>query len=159
MTLPPAACAVLDALEQAGLPVGIVTNGHDEKHHTLDLLGLRQRTACVLVSQTAGRRKPDPTLFVQAARCLGVPPAQILFVGDTLRQDIGGAQAAGMATAWVRRGPAWLATIRHPHPHATVELPALTALLDLLDRAEGRAARRRGGERARNAAAGDGRPV
>lgn len=138
VTLPPAACAVLDALEQAGLPVGIVTNGHDEKYHTLDLLGLRQRTACVLVSQTAGRRKPDPSLFVQAARSLGAPPAQILFVGDKLRQDIRGAQAVGMATAWVRRGPAWLARVRHPRPRATVVLPTLAALLDVLDHAEGR---------------------
>jgi HAD superfamily hydrolase (TIGR01509 family) len=133
VALDPPARDVLDALQRAGIPFGIVTNGHAEKQHTLDLLGLRQRTACLIVSETAGRRKPDPALFVRAAACLGVPPAQVLFVGDKLRHDIRGARDAGMRTAWIQRGPAWLRVFRPARRHADVMLPSLADLIAVLD--------------------------
>jgi HAD superfamily hydrolase (TIGR01509 family) len=133
VALDPSARDVLDALQRAGVPFGIVTNGHAEKQHTLDLLGLRQRTSCLIVSGTAGRRKPDPALFVRAATCLGVPPAQVLFVGDKLRHDIRGARDAGMRTAWIQRGPAWLSVFRPARRHADVMLHSLADLVAVLD--------------------------
>jgi putative hydrolase of the HAD superfamily len=133
VVLDPSARDVLDALQRAGVPFGIVTNGHAEKQHTLDLLGLRQRTSCLIVSDTAGRRKPDPALFVRAAACLGVPPAQVLFVGNKLRHDIRGARDAGMRTAWIQRGPAWLGVFRPARRHADVMLPSLADLVAVLD--------------------------
>jgi putative hydrolase of the HAD superfamily len=133
VVLDPPARDVLDALQQAGVPFGIVTNGRAEKQHTLDLLGLRQRTSCLIVSETAGRRKPDPTLFVRAAACLGVLPAQVLFVGDKLHHDIRGAHDAGMRTAWIQRGPAWLGVFRPDRRHADIILPSLAGLVAVLD--------------------------
>jgi HAD superfamily hydrolase (TIGR01509 family) len=133
VVLDPTARDVLDTLQRAGVPFGIVTNGRAEKQHTLDLLGLRQRTSCLIVSETAGRRKPDPALFVRAAACLGVPPAQVLFVGDKLRHDIRGAHDAGMRTAWIQRGPAWLGVFRPARRHADVVLSSLADLVAVLD--------------------------
>ena len=133
VVLDPSARDVLDALQRAGVPFGIVTNGRAEKQHTLDLLGLRQRTSCLIVSDTAGRRKPDPVLFVRAAACLGVPPAQVLFIGDKLRHDIRGARDAGMCTAWIQRGPVWLRVLRPARRHTDVVLPSLADLVAVLD--------------------------
>lgn len=87
-----------------------------------------------------GWRKPDPALFVRAAACLGVPPAQVLFVGDKLRHNIRGARDAGMRTAWIHRGPAWLSVFRPARRHADVMLPSLADLVAVLDLPRGQGA-------------------
>jgi len=104
VTLAPEVQGVLHALDQAGLPYGIVTNGQARKRHTLRLLGLEDRAAAIVISGDRGRRKPDATMFTRAAAELGVRPDAGLFVGDKLQQDIQGARSAGMKTAWLRRG-------------------------------------------------------
>jgi HAD superfamily hydrolase (TIGR01459 family) len=48
--------------------------------------------------------KPDPTIYQPVLAMLGLPPAQILAVGDALRTDIAGAAAAGLASCWVIGG-------------------------------------------------------
>lgn len=104
--LAPEARQILDALEHADIPFGIVTNGQARKRHTLRLLGLDDRAAAVIISGERGRRKPDVAVFRRAATDLGVRPEAVLFVGDKARQDIRGARDAGMKTAWLRRGRA-----------------------------------------------------
>jgi putative hydrolase of the HAD superfamily len=47
--------------------------------------------------------KPSRRLFDQAVGGLGVPRSDIVFVGDSLRCDIGGAAGAGLATVWIDR--------------------------------------------------------
>ncbi len=59
--------------------------------------------------------KPDPSIFLEALRQLGNPtPGEVLFIGDNPEADIGGAQAVGMATAWIRRGRQWPASMAPP---------------------------------------------
>ncbi|WP_298670411.1 TIGR01458 family HAD-type hydrolase [uncultured Methanofollis sp.] len=48
--------------------------------------------------------KPSTAFFSLALADMGVPPEQALMVGDDIRTDIGGAQAAGMKTALVMTG-------------------------------------------------------
>jgi putative hydrolase of the HAD superfamily/5'-nucleotidase len=45
--------------------------------------------------------KPSRRLFEQALGALGTPQSEVVFVGDSLRFDIGGAAAVGLATVWV----------------------------------------------------------
>lgn len=53
------------------------------------------------VAVAAGREpdlvigKPEPTLFLEAARLAGVPPAQAVVIGDSLGSDIAAARAVG----------------------------------------------------------------
>lgn len=105
--LDPDPAAVLDALDAAGLPWGIVTNGSRGQLRKIERLGLAGRTPCVVVSEIAGVRKPDPAIFRIAADLLRVDPASALFVGDHPEADIAGAAAAGMRTAWLRQGRQW----------------------------------------------------
>ena len=49
-----------------------------------------------------GRLKPDQMPFREAIKKLGLPPEEILFVGDNPERDIKGAKAAGMKTALAR---------------------------------------------------------
>jgi HAD superfamily hydrolase (TIGR01459 family) len=48
--------------------------------------------------------KPDPAVYATVLAMLGVAPARVLAVGDALRTDIAGAQAAGIASCWVLGG-------------------------------------------------------
>ena len=48
--------------------------------------------------------KPARAFFDAAVRKLGVPPDQAVMIGDDIRGDVGGAQAAGLAAILVRTG-------------------------------------------------------
>jgi HAD superfamily hydrolase (TIGR01459 family) len=48
--------------------------------------------------------KPDPAIYATALAMLGLPPGRVLAVGDSLRTDIGGAQAGGLDSIWVLGG-------------------------------------------------------
>jgi len=48
--------------------------------------------------------KPSPEAFLDAARQLGSPPAEIVMIGDDVRSDVAGAQAVGMRGVLVKTG-------------------------------------------------------
>ncbi len=48
--------------------------------------------------------KPAARFFHAAAELLGLPPGEVLMVGDDIEADVGGAQAAGLNGALVRTG-------------------------------------------------------
>jgi HAD superfamily hydrolase (TIGR01459 family) len=48
--------------------------------------------------------KPDPAIYATALSLLGLPPTRVLAIGDSLRTDIAGAQAAGIDSLWVLGG-------------------------------------------------------
>lgn len=100
--------ALLDALRERGLLVGLVSNGIDPPsllHRDLERLGVAERLDVALFSSEVGRRKPDPEIFRRALDAVRVEARQTLFVGDTLATDIAGAAAIGMHTCqavWFR---------------------------------------------------------
>lgn len=57
----------------------------------------------VVTSEQAGAIKPDPAIFHHLARRLGLPPEEILYVGDSPIPDLLGPRQAGMRVAWVNR--------------------------------------------------------
>ena len=103
--------ALLDTLTSAKIPFGVITNGSVRQWRKLEALGLDKRTSCLFVSETFGLKKPDPAIFHAAAGCLGIAPADILFVGDNPSADIGGAHAARMPAAWLHRDQSWPAEL------------------------------------------------
>lgn len=48
--------------------------------------------------------KPDPAIYAPVLELLDVPLGRVLAVGDALRTDIAGAQAAGIDSCWVLGG-------------------------------------------------------
>ncbi len=107
LTLPDETRRVLDALDAARIPFGIVTNGPPTQARKLEKLGLSHRAACVFVSDDFGHAKPARAIFDAAAQKLGVLPERILFVGDHPVNDIQGAAGAGMKTVWLSNGKEW----------------------------------------------------
>lgn len=71
--------------------------------------------------------KPDPAIYHYAAAQAQVAPEHILHVGDCPINDIDGANAAGMQTAWCNRNGAAFTGSSQPHYeiHSLAELPQL----------------------------------
>ena len=100
--------SLLDKLDAAAFPYGIVTNGSIRQQRKLERLGLDHRTSCVFISDVFGKAKPEADIFLAAAdRPMGLPVAEVLFVGDNPVNDILGAAQVGMQTAWLQHGHTW----------------------------------------------------
>lgn len=100
----PPVAALLDALEGAGLPWGIVTNKAERfAHPVVHGVGLAERAGALVCGDTTPHAKPHPEPLLEAARRLGVPAANCIYVGDDLR-DVQAGRAAGMVTVAVTWG-------------------------------------------------------
>lgn len=58
----------------------------------------------IVWSSDHGCIKPSPILFRKALAQFPVETAEVLFVGDNLKRDVGGAKAMGMSTVWINDG-------------------------------------------------------
>ena len=52
----------------------------------------------VVLSSVLGIRKPDPAIYLEAARCAGLEPARCAYVGDNLKRDVTGARTSGFGS-------------------------------------------------------------
>lgn len=115
---------LLDQLDEAKLPWGIVTNKSERFTHPLtDLMGLRQRAVSTVCGDTTPHSKPHPEPILHAARIANIDPSKSVYVGDDIRDIIAG-KAAGMMTIAAAYGycgceeppEAWGADylVRHP---------------------------------------------
>lgn len=89
---------LLEALSEAGLAWGVVTNKMER--FTLPLtaqMPLFASAATVVCGDTTPHAKPHPAPLLEAARRINLAPEQCLYVGDDERDIIAG-RAAGMAT-------------------------------------------------------------
>jgi len=118
----------LDALVQAGLQWGIVTNKPARFTDALvPLIGLED-AACVISGDTTPHAKPHPQPLLEAASRIGLASESCWYVGDDLR-DIQAGRAAGMATigaGWGYCGNVepvtWEADALAAHPMQLLEL-------------------------------------
>ena len=94
---------VLAQLDAMALPWGIVTNKAERfARPVIAGLGLGGRAAVLICGDSTPHAKPHPGPLIEAARRLGMPAANCVYVGDDLR-DVQAGKAAGMATlaaAW-----------------------------------------------------------
>lgn len=95
----------LARLEEAGYRLAVISNWDSRLPGLLRRLGLHRHFSHVFVSALAGVEKPHSGLFELAAEEMNARPAEILHVGDRLREDYEGARNAGMQALWLdRRG-------------------------------------------------------
>ncbi len=93
----------LQRLRQAGYPLAVISNWQCGLGHFCTELGLEGAFRHVLASAEVGSAKPDPGIFAEAARRLGVPSERILHVGDTYTDDVEGGTAAGFKVVLLSR--------------------------------------------------------
>ena len=89
---------LLDQMDQAKLPWGIVTNKSQRFTNPLvELMGLNQRSISTVSGDTTPHSKPHPEPILHAAKLANIDPTKSLYVGDDIRDVIAG-KAAGMKT-------------------------------------------------------------
>jgi putative hydrolase of the HAD superfamily len=88
---------VVAELCRRGYILGIISNliGTREIPDWLQADGYAPFFKAVVLSSIFGRRKPDPAIYLEAARLAGVEPARCVYIGDNLKRDITGTRQAG----------------------------------------------------------------
>lgn len=132
----PGMLAVLDALDAARLPWGVVTNKPAFlTEPLLAALDLARRSAITVSGDTLPQRKPHPEPLLHAARHVGADNTRTIYVGDAPR-DIEAGRAASMVTVAVTYGyhgpaedpSAWGADHLVTTPEQLLELPLLLGM-------------------------------
>jgi putative hydrolase of the HAD superfamily len=95
---------VLRLLRSAGYPLAVVSNWQCGLRHFCAELGLGDCFDAVVASAEVASQKPDPEIFVEACRRLGVPPDRTIHIGDSVVDDVEGARTAGLQAVLVLRG-------------------------------------------------------
>ena len=89
---------MLSGLQQLGLRWGVVTNKVERFALALTrAMPLFDTAATVVAGDSTPHAKPHPAPLLEAARRIGLSPAQCLYVGDDERDIVAG-HAAGMGT-------------------------------------------------------------
>ncbi len=107
----PHAREVVEELERRGYVLGIISNliGTREIPDWLEAEGFTSYFESVVLSSVLGIRKPDPGIYLEAARRAGVEPRKCVYVGDNLKRDVTGTREAGFGMIVIMISPEQLA--------------------------------------------------
>jgi HAD superfamily hydrolase (TIGR01662 family) len=110
--------------------IGLVSNYPNAEivKASLARLGLAQHLSAVVISAEHGWVKPHRGPFLDALQRLGVAPEDTLFVGDDVKNDMRGAKAVGMHTAWLSSGHSGPL----PDPSIDIHIVELSQVLDIV---------------------------
>jgi putative hydrolase of the HAD superfamily len=86
----------LEALLDAGYRLAVISNADGRMERALEEVGLRRYLEFVIDSDVVGFAKPDPRIFREGLRRLGLEPPKALYVGDLYPVDVLGARGVGM---------------------------------------------------------------
>jgi HAD superfamily hydrolase (TIGR01549 family) len=88
--------------------LGLLSNFDDGQcgREVLADTGVADHFEAIVISAEVGLRKPDRRIFEHVCAMMRLAPTEILFVGDTPRDDVLGATEAGMRTVWISKGAA-----------------------------------------------------
>ncbi len=93
----PNARQVVEELCRRGYQLGIISNviTYQEIPDWLEMDDMNKYFKAVVLSSHFGRRKPDPEIYWEASRRIGVAPGKCVYVGDNLDRDVTGTRKAG----------------------------------------------------------------
>jgi len=113
--------------------VGLLSNFDDAQcgREVFDDTGVAHLFEAIIISAEVGLRKPNPQIYRRMLEMLNLDASEVLFVGDTPREDVDGPHRVGMRTAWISKGVAAVPE-GIPQPHFTIaDLADLPAILGL----------------------------
>ena len=109
----------LQSLKDAGFFVGIAGNQTSRAEQFIRELHLP--ADLITTSDHLGAEKPSTDFFHGLLALTRFPPQQVIYVGDRLENDIYPAQAVGLRTAFIKRGP-WANTYPETSTSLTPDL-------------------------------------
>jgi len=94
---PPETKSVIQELDRRGYILGILANTITETEipDWLEEEGIAHYFKAVVLSSKLGIKKPDPEIYWEAARRVGVDPSHCVYVGDNPLRDVVGTRNAG----------------------------------------------------------------
>jgi len=109
--------------------LGIITNSTKEtQFKKLNALDIKDYFGEFIFSESVGSRKPDEKIFYIAVERVDEEPENCLYVGDSFKRDVKGANKIGMHTCWFNRG----GKRKIEQEVADLEITELKQLLDIL---------------------------
>jgi putative hydrolase of the HAD superfamily len=99
----PDAAPALRRLRALGLRIVVVSNWDASLHERLRETGLAPLVDAAVASAELGGAKPGGAIFAHALELAGVPAEAAMHVGDSPREDVEGALAAGLRAVLVAR--------------------------------------------------------
>ena len=94
---------ILTMLKEHQYEIGIITNGPVEhQSNKINALGLRKFFSSdrIFISDGVGIAKPDPRIFLEVAKRCNGEPQEMLYIGDTWKNDVIGPIEAGWQAIW-----------------------------------------------------------
>ena len=95
--------AALRELNAAGIRVGLISNSHRCLASFQSHFELQGLISATISSSDHGFMKPHPSIFAAALQLVNVAANEAVMVGDSVRQDVDGALAAGMRAILLHR--------------------------------------------------------
>lgn len=93
----------LERFRAKDLKLAVLSNWDERLRPLLDQIGLAPYFDALVISGELGHHKPSRAIFDHAAAQLRLPPTQILHVGDSLDEDLKGAESAGFKAVLLQR--------------------------------------------------------
>jgi putative hydrolase of the HAD superfamily len=93
----------LTELKRRGVRLGVISNFDSRLYDVLRACRLSRFFDSVHISTRAGAAKPDPAIFQAALSHQGIEPGQAWHIGDSSREDVEGALAAGLQAFLINR--------------------------------------------------------
>lgn len=115
----------LTMLKQQDFRLGVISNFDSRLLDVLRACELDQFFDSVHISTRAGAAKPDPAIFQAALNAHGIEPQQAWHIGDSLREDVEGAAAAGLQAILLDRHGQHPENLHAPRLTSLDQLPPL----------------------------------
>jgi putative hydrolase of the HAD superfamily len=104
MYLLPGVHEALARIRARGCALVLVTNGDGAGQRSkIERFDLARFFDHILVEGELGVGKPDPGIYKEALRLLGLPPEQACMVGDNIVWDVDAPQRLGIRAIWIDR--------------------------------------------------------
>jgi 2-haloacid dehalogenase len=124
--------AMLDALDKAGLPAAVLSNGnYDMLAHAFSAAGLSSRLAGLLSVEDVGVFKPAPEVYELGCKYFDAEPSEILFVSSN-GWDAAAAGLFGFHTIWANRSGAPVERLPKAPDHIASDLSYVATHLSTL---------------------------
>ena len=120
-------------LYNRGYVMGLISNVITEREipEWMEADGITKYFKSVVLSSVFGKRKPDPAIYLEAAKRAEVPVERCVYVGDNFARDVEGTRNSGFGMIIIMPDPADKDVIPTPEQTPDIIIHSLPELLNI----------------------------